>query len=163
MADSLDHLSSRTRIEWLSSLNTEFVPKKNYRRTSIICTIGPKTNSSAKINILRKAGLNVVRMNFSHGAYEYHQSVIDNAHEAERLDPGRPLAIALDTVSINNRYAVHGEMDANDEHRKGLRSVPATPRTMQTSLLHKARRSTSPPTTNTQLHATIRTCQHPSP
>jgi len=41
MADALDHLSSgRTRIEWLSSLNTEFKPKKNYRRTSIICTIG---------------------------------------------------------------------------------------------------------------------------
>lgn len=41
MADALDHLSSgRTRIEWLSSLNTEFKPKTNYRRTSIICTIG---------------------------------------------------------------------------------------------------------------------------
>ena len=41
MADALAHLSSgRTRIEWLSSLNTEFVPQKNYRRTSIICTIG---------------------------------------------------------------------------------------------------------------------------
>lgn len=41
MADALDHLSSgSTRIEWLSSLNTEFTPKKNYRRTSIICTIG---------------------------------------------------------------------------------------------------------------------------
>lgn len=41
MADSLDHLSDgRTRIEWLSSLNTEFKPKTNYRRTSIICTIG---------------------------------------------------------------------------------------------------------------------------
>ena len=41
MADALEHLSSgRTRIEWLSSLNTEFAPQKNYRRTSIICTIG---------------------------------------------------------------------------------------------------------------------------
>lgn len=41
MADSLDHLSSgRTQIEWLSSLNTEFKPETNYRRTSIICTIG---------------------------------------------------------------------------------------------------------------------------
>lgn len=41
MADSLDHLSTgRTQIEWLSSLNTEFKPKTNYRRTSIICTIG---------------------------------------------------------------------------------------------------------------------------
>ncbi|KAI4160151.1 MAG: hypothetical protein LQ342_006009 [Letrouitia transgressa] len=98
MADSLDHLvSGKTRIEWTSGLQTEYRPKKNYRRTSIICTIGPKTNSAEKINILRKAGLNVVRMNFSHGAYEYHQSVIDNAREAERLQPGRPLAIALDT------------------------------------------------------------------
>lgn len=48
--------------------------------------------------MLRKAGLNVVRMNFSHGAYEYHQSVIDHSREAERQLPGRPLAIALDTV-----------------------------------------------------------------
>jgi len=36
-------------------------------------------------------------MNFSHGSYEYHQSVVDNAKEAEKLQPGRPLAIALDT------------------------------------------------------------------
>ena len=99
MADSLDHLATgNTQIEWLSSLNTEFQPKTNYRRTSIICTIGPKTNSAEKINMLRKAGLNVVRMNFSHGEYAYHQSVIDNAREAERKVPGRPLAIALDTV-----------------------------------------------------------------
>ena len=68
-----------------------------HRRTSIIGTIGPKTNSAEKINMLRTAGLNVVRMNFSHGSYEYHQSVIDHAREAEKAQPGRPLAIALDT------------------------------------------------------------------
>lgn len=94
----MDHLNAgRTRIEWLSQLNTEYHPAKEYRRTSIIGTIGPKTNSAEKINSLRKAGLNVVRMNFSHGSYEYHQSVIDNAREAERTQAGRPLAIALDT------------------------------------------------------------------
>ena len=98
MADSLSHLNAgRTRVEWLSQLNTEYVPKKQFRRTSIICTIGPKTNSAEKINMLRTAGLNVVRMNFSHGSYEYHQSVIDNAREAEKTMPGRPVAIALDT------------------------------------------------------------------
>ena len=37
-------------------------------------------------------------MNFSHGSYEYHQSVIDHAREAEKAHKGRPLAIALDTV-----------------------------------------------------------------
>ncbi|KAJ5590439.1 Pyruvate kinase [Penicillium hetheringtonii] len=94
---SLDHLSNRMKLEWHSKLNTELVPAKNFRRTSIIGTIGPKTNSVEKINALRTAGLNVVRMNFSHGSYEYHQSVIDNAREAARVQTGRPLAIALDT------------------------------------------------------------------
>lgn len=98
MATAMDHLSTgSTKIEWLSSLNTEFKPTKNYRRTSIICTIGPKTNSVEAINKLRTAGLNVVRMNFSHGSYEYHQSVIDHAREAEKVQKGRQIAIALDT------------------------------------------------------------------
>ncbi|EHK96322.1 putative Pyruvate kinase [Glarea lozoyensis 74030] len=98
MATAMDHLSSgSTKIEWISALNTEYKPAKNYRRTSIICTIGPKTNSVEAINKLRTAGLNVVRMNFSHGSYEYHQSVIDNAREAEKVQAGRQIAIALDT------------------------------------------------------------------
>ncbi len=46
---------------------------------------------------LRKAGLNIVRMNFSHGSYEYHQTVVDNARKSEEVYRGRPLAIALDT------------------------------------------------------------------
>lgn len=60
-------------------------------------TAGPKTNSVEMMVALRKAGLNIVRMNFSHGEYSYHQSVIDNARESEKVFPGRPLAIALDT------------------------------------------------------------------
>ena len=95
MASAIDYLGSSTRIQWLSNLNTEFTPTKNYRRTSIICTIGPKTNNVEALNKLRKAGLNVVRMNFSHGSYEYHQSVIDNTREAERVQKGRQVAIAL--------------------------------------------------------------------
>jgi pyruvate kinase len=97
MATALEHLSSNTKIQWLSGLDTEFKPTKNYRRSSIICTIGPKTNSVEAMNKLRKAGMNVVRMNFSHGSYEYHQSVIDNTREAEKVQAGRQLAIALDT------------------------------------------------------------------
>lgn len=97
MANALDHLANRTKLEWTSSLNIQYQPPKNFRRTSIIGTIGPKTNSAEKITTLRKVGLNVVRMNFSHGSYEYHQSVIDNARQSEKDYPGRPLAIALDT------------------------------------------------------------------
>ncbi|KAH9892187.1 pyruvate kinase [Xylariomycetidae sp. FL2044] len=96
-ANALDHLNLGGKIKWLASLDTAYHPEKNLRRSSIICTIGPKTNSVEAINKLRAAGLNVVRMNFSHGSYEYHQSVIDNAREAEKVQPGRQVAIALDT------------------------------------------------------------------
>lgn len=89
--------SYKTSFEWVAQLDINHVPERNFRRTSIIGTIGPKTNSVEMINKLRKAGLNIVRMNFSHGSYEYHQSVIDHSREAEKEYPGRPLAIALDT------------------------------------------------------------------
>ncbi|KAL7906069.1 pyruvate kinase [Trichoderma velutinum] len=92
-----EHLEIGGRINWLASLNTAFTPARNFRRTAIICTIGPKTNSVEALNKLRDAGLNVARMNFSHGSYEYHQSVIDNVREAVKVHPGRPVAIALDT------------------------------------------------------------------
>ncbi|KAL8284234.1 hypothetical protein RQP46_004983 [Phenoliferia psychrophenolica] len=99
-------MSSRSQVssqlEWLTTL--AIPPKveaglnaKFLRKTSIIATIGPKTNSVEMITKLRVAGVNVVRMNFSHGSYEYHQSVIDNTRAAAAQSEGRPLAIALDT------------------------------------------------------------------
>lgn len=94
--NALDHLAMRGRVEWLANLNTAYKPAKTYRRTSIICTIGPNTNSVEAINKLRNAGMNMVRMNFSHGTHEYHQSVIDNTRAAEKAEPGRHLAICLD-------------------------------------------------------------------
>lgn len=86
-----------TNLQWLTTLDVENLPNRNYRRSSIIGTIGPKTNSVEMITALRKAGLNIVRMNFSHGDYNYHQSVINNARESEKNFSGRPIAIALDT------------------------------------------------------------------
>ncbi|CCK70308.1 pyruvate kinase PYK2 KNAG_0E00400 [Huiozyma naganishii CBS 8797] len=82
------------------------------RKTSIIGTIGPATNSPEMITDLRKAGLNIVRMNFSHGTHEYHQSVIDNARKSEEIYPGRPLGIALDTKGPEIRTGTTvGEQD----------------------------------------------------
>jgi len=93
----------RSQLEWNSALTTEIAPvtnetNKHNRKTSIIATIGPKVNTVEKLGELRRAGVNVVRMNFSHGSYEYHQSVIDNTRKMVAEDPtGRPVAIALDT------------------------------------------------------------------
>lgn len=88
---------SNAALSWLTKLNTSETPDKVLRRSSIIGTIGPKTNDAEVMVKLRKAGLNIVRMNFSHGSHEYHQSVIDNAKKSEEIYKGRPLAIALDT------------------------------------------------------------------
>ncbi|KAK1229681.1 Pyruvate kinase [Marasmius sp. AFHP31] len=93
----------RSQLEWSSTLSTVNAPipsesTKFHRKTSIIATIGPKVNTVEKLSELRRAGVNVVRMNFSHGSYEYHQSVIDNTRKMVEAEPeGRPVAIALDT------------------------------------------------------------------
>ena len=67
--------------------------------TGIICTIGPKTKEVGMLTELRKAGMNVVRMNFSHGSYEYHGSVVKAARDSVAESPldGRLVGIALDT------------------------------------------------------------------
>ena len=86
---------SDSYIQHLASLRID-QPMK-FRMTNIICTIGPKTNSPEGIAQLRAAGLNIVRMNFSHGSHEFHGSIIANARKSFDVMPGRPIAIALDT------------------------------------------------------------------
>ena len=55
---------------------------------------------------LRNAGVNIVRLNASHGDHGYFQSVINNCRQVEREAPGRPLAIALDTKGPEMRTGV---------------------------------------------------------
>lgn len=64
--------------------------------TKIICTIGPSVNTLEKIMALMDMGMNVARLNFSHGTHEQHAEVIGNLKEARKLLK-RPLAIMLDT------------------------------------------------------------------
>ncbi|KAL9546888.1 Pyruvate kinase [Mucor bainieri] len=92
-------------LQWLAEMNVDITTAAS-RKTSIIGTIGPNTNSIEMITQLRNAGLNIVRMNFSHGSYEYHQSVIDNTRQSAKMYPGRPTAIALDTKGPEIRTGV---------------------------------------------------------
>ncbi|KAF6012467.1 Pyruvate kinase [Brettanomyces bruxellensis] len=91
-------MSTSSKLNWLVNLDVqEPRGKKNFRRSSIICTIGPKTSTVENLVKLRKAGMNIARMNFSHGSYEFHQGVINNCRKSEEIYAGRPLALALDT------------------------------------------------------------------
>ena len=48
------------------------------RKTKIICTIGPATESLEMLENLANAGMNVARLNMSHGNHESHKKVIDS-------------------------------------------------------------------------------------
>lgn len=69
---------------------------KFFTRTKIICTIGPAVSSFEKIIELIDAGMNVARLNFSHGTHEEHLKTIQNLKRA-REQKKVPLAIMLDT------------------------------------------------------------------
>ena len=47
------------------------------RRTKIVCTIGPATESEERLEQLMRAGMNVARLNFSHGTQQEHKRVIE--------------------------------------------------------------------------------------
>ena len=66
------------------------------RKTKIVCTIGPATDSEEIMIGLCKAGMNVARLNFSHSTYEEHQRRIDLVKKV-REDLNLPIAIMLDT------------------------------------------------------------------
>lgn len=64
--------------------------------TKIICTIGPAVSTLEKILALIEAGMNVARLNFSHGTHEEHLRAINILKEARSITK-KPLAIMLDT------------------------------------------------------------------
>ncbi|CAK9885197.1 MAG: Pyruvate kinase I [Candidatus Erwinia impunctatus] len=66
------------------------------KKTKIVCTIGPKTESEAMLTSLLDAGMNVMRLNFSHGDYEEHGQRIANLR-AVMEKTGHQAAILLDT------------------------------------------------------------------
>ena len=66
------------------------------RRTKIICTLGPSSSDPVTVGKMLDAGMNVARLNFSHGTHESHRKYIDMIKEI-RQQRGCPLAIMLDT------------------------------------------------------------------
>ena len=65
------------------------------RRTKIVCTIGPSSNRRGVIEKLLRAGMDVARLNFSHGTHEQHAQAITDLR-AMAAKHGRPLALLQD-------------------------------------------------------------------
>lgn len=82
------------------------------RKTKIVCTIGPASESPEMLEKLMLAGMNVARLNFSHGDHDEHKTRIDNIRMiAEKLD--KTVAILLDTKGpeIRTHNMENGEVE----------------------------------------------------
>ena len=99
------------------------------RQTKIVCTIGPATSSPEAIRELMLAGMNVARMNFSHGSHEDHYKVLMTIRE-EAAKLGRSIAVFQDLCGPKVRIAEFekGEIHIKSgdtielRHYKGIKS-----------------------------------------
>ena len=65
------------------------------RRAKIVCTLGPATSTPERIRELVEAGMDVARMNLSHGSYEDHEQVYRMVREAANAT-GHSVGIMVD-------------------------------------------------------------------
>ncbi|NIP31846.1 MAG: pyruvate kinase, partial [Candidatus Dadabacteria bacterium] len=68
----------------------------SFRKTKIICTVGPSTSSYKMLMKMYKAGMNAVRLNMSHGSHESHLEVIKNVKSINK-NINDAIPIILDT------------------------------------------------------------------
>ena len=78
------------------------------RKTKIVCTIGPSCNNEETLSKMCLAGMNVARLNFSHGTHEEHKKNIDLI-KAVRTKLDMPIAILLDTKGPEYRIKTFKE------------------------------------------------------
>ncbi|MBI3830121.1 MAG: pyruvate kinase [Planctomycetes bacterium] len=85
-------------------MNTK--PHETYRRTRIVCTIGPASSDPAVLERMIRAGMDVARLNFSHGNHESHSRTLKLIREAA-AKAGRPVGVLQDLCGPKIRV---GEM-----------------------------------------------------
>ncbi len=78
---------------------------KTFRKTKIICTVGPSTSSYEMLMKMHKAGMNAVRLNMSHGTHESHLEVIRTVRKIND-EVGDAVAVILDTQGPEIRTGV---------------------------------------------------------
>lgn len=88
------------------------------KKTKIVSTLGPASNTTDIIVKLIEAGANVFRFNFSHGDHEEHLSRLNMVHEAEKIT-GKTVGIMLDTKGAEIRTTVQDTPNGKIEFHTG--------------------------------------------
>ncbi|MBA0124932.1 pyruvate kinase [Haloechinothrix sp. YIM 98757] len=106
------------------------------RRAKIVCTIGPATATREKVRSLIDAGMNVARLNFSHGAHRDHKQAYDLIRDVA-AETGEPIGILADLQGPKIRLGTFGqgpvEWHAGDTVRITVEDVVGTPERVSTT------------------------------
>ena len=96
---ALPPVPSRARVEEIARVVErdlrEPMPKVGSRRAKIVCTLGPACSSEAMLRELMRVGMDVARINFSHGTQDEHARLIDRVRRVAEKE-GRPICILQD-------------------------------------------------------------------
>ncbi|MEK4948254.1 MULTISPECIES: pyruvate kinase [Carnobacterium] len=99
------------------------------KKTKIVCTIGPASETVEQLTQMIDAGMNVARLNFSHGDFEEHGARINNIREASKRT-GKMVAILLDTkgpeMRTHNMKDGRVDFEAGDVVRISMTEVEGT-------------------------------------
>ncbi|HEY5657254.1 MAG TPA: pyruvate kinase, partial [Myxococcota bacterium] len=78
------------------------MPRRTIRKTKLIATIGPACDSLETLKAMMRAGMNVARLNFSHGTHEEHRKRLELVRQASQ-ELGANIAVMLDTKGVEIR------------------------------------------------------------
>ena len=123
----LSHPPSPGEPGWAEARNVVecAAPGEAQRRAKIVCTIGPASSTEAMLRELLRTGMDVARLNFSHGTHEEHARVIERLRRAARKE-GRTVCILQDLQGPKIRT---GRLkDRRPVMLKGGAKVTITPR-----------------------------------
>ncbi|MGE1062034.1 pyruvate kinase [Megasphaera paucivorans] len=99
------------------------------KKTKIVCTLGPSSDSPEILDDMLRSGMNVARFNFSHGSHEEHKARIDGVRAASKRT-GVPVALMLDTKGPEIRLGLFEngsiQMEAGKEFILTARDVKGT-------------------------------------